>query len=259
MFQVPSAESDWERIANEFYEKCDFPNCIGALDGKHIIMKTPANTGSEYFNYKGLFSTVLMALSDAKYKFSYIDVGQSGHNSDGGVFNYSTLPNALKNKTLNIAPNKRLPKTDKSMPFVIVADDAFAIKSYLMKPFTLKNLDCGQRIFNYRLSRARRIVENVFGIMSARFRVLRRPIEVNPDKAIIMVLAICALHNFLMSRQSRSVYAMPSDFDRENSDGEIVPGSWRSEQTSNIFQLNVVHGSSSEEAKNSAKTLKIIS
>lgn len=234
---MPSTEKDWEMIAEDFYNKWDFPNCIGALDGKHVVIKAPANSGSLYYNYKGSFSVVLMALADANYKFTYVDVGQNGCNSDGGVFNQCTLSNALRNNALNIPPIKSLPKSEKMTPFVIVADDAFAMKPYLIKPYSFKNQDCGQRIFNYRLSRARRVVENVFGIASARFRVLRRPIELEPAKTTSIILAICALHNFLMSSRSSSIYVSPSDFDREDADGNFIPGSWRKDQTDNLISL----------------------
>ena len=77
---------DWNIIEKKFNTKWNFLNCIGALDGKHIVITAPWNSGSLYFNYKGTFSLVLMALVDADYKFIYVDIGDYGSNADGAVF-----------------------------------------------------------------------------------------------------------------------------------------------------------------------------
>ena len=79
----PSNEEDWRKIAKEYEEMWQFPHCIGAIDGKHIALFNPVNSGSTYFNYKGFFSIVLLALVDADYKFSSIDIGFQGRISDG--------------------------------------------------------------------------------------------------------------------------------------------------------------------------------
>lgn len=214
--------------AKRFNDLWNFPNCIGALDGKHIVMEAPANSGSLYYNYKGTNSIVLMALADANYKFTYIDVGCNGRISDGGVFNRCDLSKAIEDGRLNIPNATPLPNRTTPIPYVIVADDAFTLKPYLMKPYPFRNLVGSQRVYNYRLSRARRIVENSFGIMSARFRVLRKPISLTPENTRKVTLAVCALHNFLMSRkESRAIYAPAGVFDHENDNGIVTEGTWR--------------------------------
>ena len=68
-----------------------------------------------------------------------------------------------------------------------------------MRSYPLQNFSADQQVFNYRLSRTRRIIENVFGICARRFRVVRRPIIASPKKLFLITKAIVALHNFLMS------------------------------------------------------------
>lgn len=179
--------------------------------------------------FVGTHSIVLMAISDASYKFLYIDVGSNGRISDGGVFRKCSFNNALINKKLNIPPPKPLPMRTLPVPYLLVADDAFALTTNLIKPFSARNMNAIQRVFNYRLSRARRVVENAFGIMSARFRVMRSPIKLEPVKTRQITLACCVLHNFLMNQKS-SMYFNSNLVDHYSEDGTLIPGEWRHEQ-----------------------------
>lgn len=192
---MPSSAEEWLQVANEFERKWNFPHCIGALDGKHIEIFPPANSGSLYFNYKHFSSIVLLALVDASYRVLYVDIGSYGSLSDGGVFNNSTLYNALENNSLQRPEPALVSGTKIVLPYFIIADDAFPLKKYLLKPYGQKNLSREQRIFNYRLSRSRRTVENFFGHISQRFRVLKQAIMLSPEKVEIITLAICCLHN----------------------------------------------------------------
>lgn len=196
---MPNTTNEWYKISEEFNNKWNYPNCLGAMDGKHVSIRCPKNTGSLNFNYKHTFSIVLMALVDANYKFLFIDVGCKGRISDGGIFNRSSLNSALQNNSINIPPPRNLPNTNVPTPFVILADDAFALKSNIMKPYNFRGQNRAEHIFNYRLSRARRMVESTFGLLASRFRLLRTIIELNEKNVKSCVLATCALHNWLMT------------------------------------------------------------
>lgn len=192
-------EQMWKNIEKDFSEKWHFPNCVGAIDGKHVVIQAPPNTGSLYFNYKKTFSIVLMALVDANYKILIADVGAYGKNSDGGIFSNSTMGKALLQGKLSIPPNKILPGTDTALPHVIVGDEAFPLHNNIMRPYpgTQTGNDKANTIFNYRLSRARRLSENVFGILTQRFRIYQRRLQMSPEHIDDVILATCCLHNFL--------------------------------------------------------------
>ena len=199
----PPKREDWERIEKQFASRWNFPNCVGALDGKHVIVQAPGNSGGLYHNYKGTFSVNLMAIVDSYYKFVIIDVGQYGSSTDSGVFSRSQMGKAFFNRQLDIPPPKALPNSANLglLPHCIVGDEAFPLRIDLMRPFPKAtkntNLPEDKAIFNYRLSRARRIVENSFGILVQRWRLFNRRIQLDENNVVHVIKAACMLHNFL--------------------------------------------------------------
>lgn len=237
ILQVPTTKEEWKKIADGFTDKWNFNNCIGSMDGKHIVIRPPPNSGSYYFNYKHTFSIVLLAIVDANYKFLYVDIGCNGRISDGGVFRNCNIYQLFERKELNVPDPTPLPGTTIMCPYLLVADDAFPLKMYILKPYSQIWLTKERRIFNYRLSRARRVVENAFGILSNRFRVFMSPINLIPDKVEAITMACCALHNFL--RSQTEVYMPPGSVDREDPETHVVqPGEWhQGPQSTGFVQL----------------------
>lgn len=171
-----------------------------------------------------------MALCDANYNFTYVDVGVQGRECDAGVFLDTDLYSAVEQNQLNFPQKRPLPGTDVDIPFVIVADDAFAMTERIMKPFTGRhNKGSIERAFNYRHSRARRVIENAFGIMSSVFRVLRKPISLQPEAAKWVTLSCAYLHNFLRNNSSAETYSPAHVFDSEDEQGNLTNGTWRNE------------------------------
>ena len=56
----PNSAQEWKKIKQSFGSKWNLSHCLGAIDGKHIIMQTPAKSGSVFYNYKKSFSIVLL-------------------------------------------------------------------------------------------------------------------------------------------------------------------------------------------------------
>ena len=104
----PETEEQWKNIAQEFGDLWQFPHVVGAIDGKHVVIEAPAKSGTLYHNYKGTFSIVLLAVCDAKYNFTLVDVGQYGSNDDSGVLAQSKIRSTFENNTLNLSESEVL-------------------------------------------------------------------------------------------------------------------------------------------------------
>ena len=107
-----------------------------------------------------------------------------------------------------------------------------------MKPYPQRNLTHDKRIFNYRLCRARRIVENAFGVVANRWRVLLKRIDITPQRAEVVVLAACCLHNLMIADHPDQVRHM---VDREDPvTHQVTTGEWR--QDAVLTDLQVLRG-----------------
>ena len=126
----------------------------------------------------------------------------------------------LCGKELNIPEETQ----DNQLPYVFIGDEAFALREGFLMPYNQRALTHDRCIYNYRLSRARRIVENAFGISVARFRIFRTAMSLKLENIEAVVMACCVLHNFLC-RKSASSYTPPECFDSEDfQSGTTTPG-----------------------------------
>jgi len=193
------------------------------------LFQCPDNAGSAYYNYKGSHSIILLALSDANYIIHCVDIGAPGRQGDAGVFKNSTIGLLLERKEFNLPAPEALYDDGPILPYVLVGDEAFPLTDYMMRPYPGKSgMTLDKRIYNYRLSRARRMVENVFDILASQWRLLRRPIIANVTNVIKMIQAIICLHNWLRKHDLEGgTYATENLADRPVADGDIEDGSWR--------------------------------
>ena len=240
---LPGCKEKWLSVAKEFEEKWQFRNCVGAIDGKHVPLISPFDSGSTYFSYKSFCSIALLALVDADYKFLYVNVGCQGRISAGGMFKNSELYHLLVNDKINLPDSRQLPNLSSLNDSFLVDSNrelevpyAFPFTTYCMKPYSSQKLSDSKRIFGYRLSRARRTTENAFGILSNRFRVLSSRMYLQPNNATKITLACCVLHNILRT-PSKNSYS-PSGFaDELEGNGNIRQGEWRDRNNSAMLPL----------------------
>lgn len=219
-------QDEWMKVSDTFNTKWNFPHACGALDGKHIPIKAPPNSGSLYHNYKGFFSMILLALADADYKFIWVSVAEYGSASDCQVFNESELRELVEGGELGLPDPEPLPGLTENLPYFFLGDDAFALRTWMMKPYSRIGLGHDERIFNYRLSRARRVVENAFGILANRFQcLLHATVYKKTESVKSLVLACVMLHNLLRIRYP----GVPANADQEDQNQALVPGVWREE------------------------------
>ena len=136
----------------------------------------------------------------------------------GGVFANSNIGYSITNKLLGIPQPEILEGTNIAFPYLFVGDDAFPLRHNLIKPYSHTNLNLSEMIANYRICRARRVIENSFGILVARFRIFRRPILAKVETVESITKACVALHNYLMKDRfsdGTSLYCPPSFVDQE--------------------------------------------
>ena len=120
---------------------------------------------------------------------------------------------------------KKIPGSDRVAPFVLLGDDAFGLKKYLMKPFPQKGLTGEKRVYNFHHCRASQISKYLLGIILNRQRVLRAPILLPPESVKNVVMAVLVLHNYLRQSSSYVTHCRPGLTDVEDLTG-FTPGYW---------------------------------
>ncbi|XP_039303512.1 uncharacterized protein LOC105194291 [Solenopsis invicta] len=166
VLKIPSY-NEWKKIAEGFKIKCDFPHCLGAVDGKHVIVQAPPNAGSSYYNYKSAHSIVLLAICDSNYKFILVDIGAEGRQSDGGIWIRSNIGQAFSRGNIDIPPPDRIFEGP-ILPYVLVADEAFQLTN--------------------------------------NWRIYRRPINTSLETGENIVKATIVLHNFLRQNNDNNSF-----------------------------------------------------
>ena len=172
-------------------------------------------------------------------------LGAMALQSDCAVFNRSNLKAALEAGSIGFPPDEHLPQDDEPMPYFLMGDDAFPLRTWLVKPFSTRNLVEAERLSNYR-----RIVENAFGILANRFRCLLTTMLQKPETVGVITSSCICLHNLMHIRYPGLQNAL---LDREDDNHQFVPGAWRDEC---VFE-DVRNGTGPNEATREAKRKRI--
>ena len=178
----PSLTEEWKNIACDFQETWNLPHLVGVIDGNHTRIQCPKQSRTLFHNHKGFLSFVLVAICDARYCFTLFDVGQYGSNNDAGLQANSNIGQKIEAGEMNIPPPRHLESCSfDPLPYYLVGDEIFLPKIWLMRPYP-GQLSGEERIL-YRLSRARRVIENTSGILAARWKINHSPIIASLENA----------------------------------------------------------------------------
>ena len=222
----------WTPCSKKFETRWNYPHALGAIDGKHVTIRKPSNAGSFYYNYKHTHSIIILAIAGPEYECLYADVGSNGRVNDSDVWNKSSLLKAIQNGSVKLPKDDALPVNGVIAPYVFVGDDALALKKFMMKAYPQQNLTADKRVYNYRHSRARRISENLLGILASRWRILFTTTNLESKHVKNIVLSALALHNMLIKNPA---YRPGNLADTLLEDGEVLEGEWRDNVATNSF------------------------
>ena len=191
--RMPQGEN-LQVVVDGFFQRWQFPQCTGAIDGTHIKIIAPKDNPLDYWNRKQYHSIVMQALVDHQYRFMDVYIGWPGSTHDARVLANSDI--YIKGEAGTLLPNKPKNICGKDVPLLFLGDPAYPLLPWMMKPYS----DCGtltarQRKFNYQLSRARFVTENAFGRLKGRWRCLLKRNDTNLKYVVQQVAACCTLHN----------------------------------------------------------------
>ena len=183
-----------DELVDGFKTKWGVPQCVGAVDGCHIPISSPAMNRTDYYNRKGWYSMILHGIVDHSYRFIDINVGWPGSVHDARVFAHSSIYKNITDN--NFLPDKSITLNGVNIPLYLIGDSAYSLQTWLMKPFTHgTNLTSQQKTFNYRICRARIVVENAYGRLKARWRRLMKRNDMCIDNIPAVIKCACILHN----------------------------------------------------------------
>ena len=224
-------------MAKQYQALWDFPHCMGAIDGKHVVLRCPRNSASEYFNYKNAFSIVFFALVDANYNF-VCQRRMSGKNFWQGWFYENSAIYKPRNKNLRSSSASPFKWEREKCSILFYCRWCFSFKreAYESLSWTtskrLKRTNFQLQDLQSPKSCRKCIWPRVIGVPSASYTY-----TFGTKKAQLVAMTIACLHNFLRSSPDlAAIYTPPSTFDYEEN-SRVIEGSWRAMSNENMTYI----------------------
>lgn len=164
-----------------------------------------------------------MAIVNDNFEFIYLSVSSHSRANDSGIWESSDFNSKIQSNALNIPMDYNVHGSKSKLPYVFIGDKSFPLRNNLLRPFALRVLPYDEKVFNYRLARARRVFDNAFGVLTNRFQCFHRPIALDSNRVDSILLAACTLHNFLLRNVRDYVDLMILDYEDTES-GSIIHG-----------------------------------
>ena len=186
-----------------------FPYAFGAVDGCQLRIQCPIGEAArkDYWCFKQFYSIILMAIVDGKGRFMWSSAGMPGNCHDATLLQASNIWQHLPTIChLSVDHVGAI-----SIPAMILGDNAFPFRSWLMKRYTQANATPDQKKFNKRHSSSRVVVENAFGWLKMRFRELFRGTESSPENLKFAALAAVTLHNIMIDQNEPMMLENPDN------------------------------------------------
>ena len=201
--KFPTTKEEILSLTSGFFNKADRSGemrrmpCYGVLDGKHWKCQHPPHSGALNRNYKASFSFNSLFVADSESRILYCQISKLGINNYSQLLDAGLLPQLLA-KAAAIVGIRTLPDSDTVMPPFVLADNGFGLSKYVMQPYRSNKLTSENIKFNEKISATRVKIENLFGILTSKFQIFQRDLQLDPTNSRCLIVACAVIHNITL-------------------------------------------------------------